>query len=94
MILITKTVMQGTVWSGLMCTVTMDKLCKLMLQNKHLMYKYRSTVYVPPLEMVDDIMSAVKCGSIATAVNSIINAFIESKTLMLGSLNVLKKKNT
>ena len=92
MILITKTVMMGTVWSGLMCTVTMDKLCKLMLQNEHLMYKYRNTVYVPPLEMVDDIMSAVKCGSTATAVNSIINAFIESKKLMLGSLKCSEKE--
>ena len=26
--------MQGTVWAGLMCMVTMDKPCKLMLQHE------------------------------------------------------------
>ena len=81
---ITKTVMQGTVWAGLMCTATMDKLCKMMLQSEHIMYKYRGKVNVPPLEMVDDIISAVKCGSTATAVNATINAFIDSKKLKLG----------
>ena len=88
--IINKTVMQGTVWSGLMCTVTMDKLCKLMLQNEHLMYKYRNKVNVPPLQMVDDIISAVRCGSTATAVNAIINAFIESKKLKLGNKKCAK----
>ena len=83
--IINKTVMQGTVWSGLMCTVTMDKLCKMMLQNEHLLYKYRGKVSVPPLQMVDDIISAVKCGSTATAVNTIINTFIKSKRLRLGN---------
>ena len=40
--------MQGTVWAGLMCTVTMDKLCKLILQDEQVLYKYRGTVSVPP----------------------------------------------
>ena len=35
--------------------------------------------------MVNDIISAVKCGSTANAVNSIINSFIESKKLKLGN---------
>ena len=82
---IKKVVMQGTVWSGLMCTVTMDKLCKIMLQQEHLLYKYRGKVNVPPLQMVDDIITAVKCGSTAIAYNSIVNAFIESKKLKLGN---------
>ena len=88
--IINKTVMQGTVWSGLMCTVTMDKLCKMMVQNEHLLYKYRGKVSVPPLQMVDDIISAVKCGSTATAVNTIINTFIESKRLRLGNKKCAK----
>ena len=87
---INKTVMQGTVWAGLMCTVTMDKLCKLMLQSEHILYKYRGKVKVPPLQMVDDIISAVNCGSTATAVNATINAFIESKKLRLGNTKCAK----
>ena len=73
--------MQGTVWAGLMCTVTMDKLCKLILQDEQVLYKYRGKVTVPPLEMVDDIISFVKFGSTATAINAKINAFIETKKL-------------
>ena len=34
--IIKDTVMQGTVWAGLMCTSTMDQLCKLILQNEQL----------------------------------------------------------
>ena len=87
---ILKTAMQGTVWAGLMCTVTMDKLCKLILQDEQVLYKYRGKVNVPPLQMVDDIISAVKCGSTATALNSIINRFIELKKLKLGFDKCLK----
>ena len=76
--------MQGTVWAGLMCTVTMDKLCKLILQDEQALYKYRGKVSVPPLEMVDDIISVVKCGSTATSLNATINAFIETKKLRFG----------
>ena len=81
---IRKIVMQGTVWAGLMCTVTMDKLCKLILQDEQVLYKYRGKVSVPPLEMVDDVISAVKCGNTATFLNATINAFIETKKLKLG----------
>ena len=33
----------------------------------------------PPLEMVDDIISAVKCGSTVSAINAKIYAFIEEE---------------
>ena len=62
----------------------MDKLCKLILQDEQVLYKYRGKVSVPPLEMVDDIISFVKCGSTATAMNAKINAFIETKKLKFG----------
>ena len=67
---IRKIAMQGTVWAGLMCTVSMDKLCKLILQDEQVLYKYRGKVSVPPLEMVDDIISPVNCGSTASALNA------------------------
>ena len=76
--------MQGTVWAGLMCTSTLDQLCKFILQNQHLLYKYRGKVNVPPLQMVDDIITAAKCGSTSSALNAAINAFMELKKLELG----------
>ena len=58
---ISSKVMQGRVWGGLMCTTTMDKLCKLVYKDEQLLYKYKGIVDVPPLEMVDDIITASKC---------------------------------
>ena len=76
--------MKGTVWAGLMCTSTMDQLCKFILQQQHLLYKYRGKVSVPPLQMVDDVITAAKCGSTSSALNAAINTFMEVKKLQLG----------
>ena len=54
-------VMQGTVFGSLFCTTTMNKLGKLCYENKELLYKYKNVVEVPPLCMVDDILSIQKC---------------------------------
>ena len=70
--------MQGTVWAGLMCTNTMDNLCKIISNNEDLLYKYRGLVSVPPLEMVDDIVTAAKCGEQSTKLNLAVNTFIEN----------------
>ena len=75
--------MQGTVWSGLMCTSTMDKLCKIIQQEEQVLYKYRGIVSVPPLEMVDDVITASKCGSTAVALHTIVNSFMDTKKLKL-----------
>ena len=74
-------VMQGTVWGSLMCTVTMDKLGKLIYNNNNLLYKYKGTVDIPSLGMVDDIMSIQECSEKVVMTNSVVNAFIESKKL-------------
>ena len=76
--------MYVTVLAGLMCTSTMDKLCKLILQNEHLLYKYRGKVSLPPLQMVDNVITAAKCGSTAVALNAVVNTFMEHKKLRLG----------
>ena len=75
--------MQGTVWDGLMCSNTMDKLGKAIYANPTVVYK--DTVDVPPLKMADDISSASKCGPTTVALNSAVNSFVERKKLKLGS---------
>ena len=72
-------------WGGLKCTTTMDGLPKLILQDSQAMYKYRGLVSIPPLEMVDDVITAVECGSKSVKLNATVNAFIESKKLSLSS---------
>ena len=80
---ISETVMQGTVWAGIMCTNSMDKLCKLIYDKENLLFKYRGVVNVPPLEMVDDIVTAAKCGEKSVELNKLVNTFIENKKLEL-----------
>ena len=46
---IRNTIMQGTVWAGISCTATMDKLGKQVCDNPSIAYKYRGKVVVPPL---------------------------------------------
>ena len=82
---IKETVMQGTVWGGLMCTTTMDKLCKQIYKEDNLLYKYRGEVDVPPLQMVDDIITASKCGATSQALNTAVNTFINTKKMKLSA---------
>ena len=39
---------------------------------------------MPPLQMVDDVITAAKCGSTSSALNAAINTFMELKKLKLG----------
>ena len=61
----------------------MDKLCKLVYNDDKLLYKYKGKVAVPPLEMVDDIITANKCGNTAVALNQTVKRFIKLKKMTL-----------
>ena len=53
----------------------MDKLGKIIYEDKNLTYKYKGTK-VPCLEMVDDIADVQKCGLDAVKSNAVVNSFI------------------
>ena len=78
-------IMQGSVWGGLCCTVLMDKLAKFVYSRPELMIKYKGLVPVPPLEMVDDILTISKCSSQSVQMNSVVNSFMETKNLTLNT---------
>ena len=80
-------VMQGSVWGGLKCTTTMDKLNKSLLQEGHLKYYYMQDQNIPigVLGMVDDTLSISKCGKDAIQKNAVINSFIENQKLTLST---------
>ena len=80
---INNTVMQGTVWAGLKCTATMDKLGKQAYKDPNLLYKYKNIVDIPPLQMVDDVIAASKCGKQTILVNSAVTTFVKLKKLEL-----------
>ena len=54
-------IMQGTVWGSLFCTATIDKLSQQAYTDKTLVYNYKGKVGVPPLGMVDDVLTIKKC---------------------------------
>merc|ERR1719319_1363010 len=61
-----------------------------MYKDGNLLYKYRQNVEVPPLQMVDDIITASKCGATSVALNSKVNTFIEMKKLVLSEKKCAK----
>ena len=78
---ISEVIMQGTVWASLFCTSTMDKLSKQVYKMPELLFDYKG-VKVPPLGMVDDIITVTNVEQTAR-MNSLINTFIEHKNLKL-----------
>ena len=87
---INNTIMQGTVWAGMLCTGTLDKLGKLVYDNDQLAYKYRGKVVVPPLEMVDDVLTVSKCRTTGVAMNTLVNSFFNSKKIKLNQSKCAK----
>ena len=81
--LISKIIMQGTVWGGLCCTVLMDKLGKIFYDKPELMHKYKGLVPVPPLEMVDDVMCITNCSPQSVQANAVVISFMECKKITL-----------
>ena len=75
--------MQGIVNAGLLCTGSLDKLAKMVYQDKPLVYLYKGVAEVPPLEMVDDVLTISKCSATSVAMNATVNAFMENKKLTL-----------
>ena len=82
-IILNKVVMQGSVWGGLKCTTSMDKLNKLMMKKDTLMYKYREdpNIGIGVLGMIDDNLGISECGNDSVAKNAIINSFVETQRL-------------
>ena len=75
--------MQGTVWANMFCVVLLDRLGKLVYIDPKSLYYYKKEVAIPPLEMVDDILSIQKCGKDSSRMNQVINTFMESEKLTL-----------
>ena len=76
---ISNIIMEGTVWGSLFCTATIDKLPQKVYKEETLLYKYKGEVSVPPLGMVDDVLTVQKCGATSAAINNEVNSFFEQK---------------
>ena len=57
-------IVQGVGMGGILCTKKMNKLGKIVYEDKDLLYTYKGT-QVPCLQMVDDILTITKCNPTA-----------------------------
>ena len=66
-------VLQGSVFGPIKCSVQMDTLGRKSLQTGFGVYKYRDTVHVPALAMIDDVLGMASCGDQSIELNALIN---------------------
>ena len=57
-----KLIIQGGVFSPIKCTVQIDTLGRDCLKYNEGLYKYKNTVNVPPLTLIDDVVAVTKLG--------------------------------
>ena len=78
-------VLQGSVNAPIKCSIQSETLSSNCMKrdNGSVMYKYKGLVYIPPLQMVDDIMMLSRCGIQTIEANALLNVHIESKKLRL-----------
>ena len=73
---------QGASLPPLICGVSVDKIGQEALKNKsENLLKYRGKIPIPPLSMIDDVLTVSECGIKSVENNSFINAQFEMKIL-------------
>jgi hypothetical protein len=68
----------------------MDKLAKIFYKEPECVYKYKKSVDVPVLGMVDDVLCVSKCSTKAVISNATINTFMELNKLTLSKTKCAK----
>ena len=96
---IDKIEMQGTKFSNIKCSIQMDTLGKDCYSSGEDLFLYKKAVYIPPLGMIDDIITFALSGTNAIKTNAIVNSKIESKKLEFGgnkcyNIHIGKLKDT
>ena len=81
---IKKIVMQGENLAPLECSVQVDSYGRECMEEDKYLFKYRDAVKVPPLSMVDDLLSISKCGKESVLVNAFLNVKTNIKKLQYG----------
>ena len=81
---INRVVMQGEVYGPLFCSVQVDTFGKECINKNKYLYKYKETVGIPPLSMVDDLVLISTCGLNSVLMNGFINCKTNIKKLQFG----------
>ena len=67
--------MQGTVLTPIKCSVQIDGLGKeLLAEDSDKLFKYKGFVRIPPLALIDDILTVTKCGKDSISMNAAVQS--------------------
>ena len=83
-------VMQGDVLSPLISSIQVDTIGKECLENKKHLYYFKNIVPIPPLGMIDDLLTISECGDKTKLINEYINFKTGSKRLQFGTSKCIK----
>ena len=83
-------VMQGDVLSPLISSLQVDTMGKECLENKKHLYYFKNLVPIPPLGMVDDLLTISDCGYKTKLMNEFINFKTGTKRLQFGASKCIK----
>ena len=75
---------QGDVFSPILCSNQVDKIGKECLDENKYIYLYKGEVEIPPLGMVDDLLTISECGHKTAMISSFINFKTDMKKLQFG----------
>ena len=69
----------------LKCSVQIDTLGKEMLaEESDILYKYKGYVRIPPMALIDDILTITSCGIDSIKMNAAVQSKVNNKRLELG----------
>ena len=78
--------MQGGVLAPLRCSVQIDSLGKDYmsdLERSSNLYRYMNCITIPPMAMIDDVITITECGLNSLTINAAVESKINSKRLVL-----------
>ena len=97
--LVERIVLQGDVFGPLECSVLVDTIGKECIDEERHLFMYKDVVGIPPLAMIDDLITLSECGIESIKTNAFLNAKSSVKKLQFGmnkchKLHVGKNKSS
>ena len=82
---LTNLIMQGSVFAGIKCSISMDTLGRDMLSSEDALgvYRYKGIIEVPCLSYIEDALGVSREGVESVELNAVMNSKIETKKLTL-----------
>ena len=78
-------IIQGDVFGPILCSKQVDTFGQECLQKSNYTYMYRGVVEIPPLSMVDDVLTISECGYKTSIIHGYMKMKTDGKKLQFGA---------